>query len=324
VDSAGAAVLKIDSFPNSKERKFKISKVQIDRFRKALAHERFFDLADEYGDHVFDSSTTTMTISLGGTKKTVVLTYLMNWVRSDPAKLKEPSRAIRVLHVIREWFDDPEAVDLRKYERMEAEAAKSQQISELWYPFDFGRRWPPVTIIELTSRLVPRAAVSPHETDDHQPGGQSVRESHAAADEERALDHDPGPFPIGRADEQHQRAGAGRDCSDQSTQNGSSERSSQVSGFAGERQTEICGSGGRCGAHDQPDHVAQHQSEEIDSPKRLVGGRLERRDAPGGHHDNREHIRRHQAEKQSGERRKNDQPAMQIGLCDRGRHSATY
>jgi hypothetical protein len=123
VDAAGKAILRIDSFPNSKTRQFTVSKQQIDELRKVIARGRFFELADEYGELAVDSSTTTVTVGVGETKKTVVLNYLMNWVHSDPEKLKEPSRAIRVLHVIRGWFDDADAVDLRKYERMAADAA---------------------------------------------------------------------------------------------------------------------------------------------------------------------------------------------------------
>jgi hypothetical protein len=51
-----------------------------------------------------------------------VLRFLMNWVHYDVAKLEEPARAIRVLNVIRGWFDDAEAVDLRKYDRMVLDA----------------------------------------------------------------------------------------------------------------------------------------------------------------------------------------------------------
>jgi hypothetical protein len=43
-------------------------------------------------------------------------------VHNDPEKLHEPSRAIRVLQLIRNWFDDLEAVDLRKYDRVVLEA----------------------------------------------------------------------------------------------------------------------------------------------------------------------------------------------------------
>lgn len=41
---------------------------------------------------------------------------------SDPAV--RSSRAVRISVLIRGWFDDPEAVDLRRYDRMVLDAAK--------------------------------------------------------------------------------------------------------------------------------------------------------------------------------------------------------
>jgi hypothetical protein len=115
----------LDIFFGKKKREFEISKTQLDELRKALVKERFFDLADEYGQLVADGSTTTVTVSVDGKTKTVALKFLMNWVHDHDAaaKLQEPSRAIRVLNVIRGWFNDPDAVDLRKYDRMVLDAA---------------------------------------------------------------------------------------------------------------------------------------------------------------------------------------------------------
>jgi hypothetical protein len=122
VNEAGKATLTISTSPKALKREFKISKSQLKELRKTLANERFFELKHYYGELVPDGSETTITIAAGKTKNTVALRFLMNWVHSDVAKLEEPARAIRVLHVIRGWFDDPEAVDLRRYDRMVLDA----------------------------------------------------------------------------------------------------------------------------------------------------------------------------------------------------------
>jgi hypothetical protein len=120
-NDAGKATLTIYTSHES-TREFQISKKQLDDLRKVLTQERFFELQGEYGELVSDGSTNTITIRAANRKKTVELKYLMNWVHNDVAKLEEPARAIRVMHVIRGWFDDPEAVDLRKYDRIVLEA----------------------------------------------------------------------------------------------------------------------------------------------------------------------------------------------------------
>jgi hypothetical protein len=122
VDESGKATLTISTSPKAIKREFKISKSQLKDLRKALANERFFELRHYYGELVPDSSETTITIAAGKTRNTVTLRFLMNWVHYDVAKLEEPARAIRVLNVIRGWFDDAEAVDLRKYDRMVLDA----------------------------------------------------------------------------------------------------------------------------------------------------------------------------------------------------------
>jgi hypothetical protein len=48
----------------------------------------------------------------------------MNWANYEREKVRDPSRALRVLQTIRAWFNDPEAVDLRKYDQMVIDAAK--------------------------------------------------------------------------------------------------------------------------------------------------------------------------------------------------------
>jgi hypothetical protein len=122
VSEQGKATLTIETAPKTTKREFEISKSQRGDLRKALTKERFFELKHEYGELVSDGSETTITIAAGNRKNTVVLQFLMNWAHYDVAKLEEPARAIRVLHVIRGWFNDSEAVDLRKYDRMVLDA----------------------------------------------------------------------------------------------------------------------------------------------------------------------------------------------------------
>ena len=45
-------------------------------------------------------------------------------IRTDKAKLREPSRAVRLLVMVRGWFDEAEAVDEREYDKMVLDAAK--------------------------------------------------------------------------------------------------------------------------------------------------------------------------------------------------------
>jgi hypothetical protein len=124
VDPAGKAALKIDAVPSAKTRQFVVSQAQLDELRKALLRERFFQLADSYGQRVADGSTTTLQITAGDVSRTVELRFLMNWANDEPEKLREPSRAVRVLQIIRGWFNDPEAVDVREYDRRVLLAAK--------------------------------------------------------------------------------------------------------------------------------------------------------------------------------------------------------
>lgn len=123
VDSAGQAELKIETYPVIVKR-FQITAEQMAEFRKALTDERFFELGPEYGDLVVDGSVDSLSVSTGPHTHTVKVHFLMNWVHSDRAKLREPSRAVRLLVMIRGWFDEPEAVDLRKYDKMVLDAAQ--------------------------------------------------------------------------------------------------------------------------------------------------------------------------------------------------------
>lgn len=117
VEATGSAELTIFSSPR-KTLRFQVDKSQLVKLRKSLATERFFELQDEYGDKVFDGSTTSLTVTVGDKTKTVRLHYLMNWLHNDYRKLREPSRALRILLLVRAWFHDSEAVDLRRYDQL--------------------------------------------------------------------------------------------------------------------------------------------------------------------------------------------------------------
>lgn len=111
--STGQAHLSVESYPKPKSRHFKISAAQFAALRQAIIVERFFELGKEYGERVPDGSTRSITITQGTRSKTVSLRFL----REGDAKLLEVQRALRVWHLIRNWFNDAKAVDLRPYDR---------------------------------------------------------------------------------------------------------------------------------------------------------------------------------------------------------------
>lgn len=127
VNTEGEAKLVINTFPQETRREFNVSKEQLAELRNALIKERFFELAQEYGDHVPDSSTNTITMTVGDQTKIVNLLYLPHSSYSDPKKMRDPARAARVLLLIRDWFDDKEAVDLRRYLRTVIDAAPAER-----------------------------------------------------------------------------------------------------------------------------------------------------------------------------------------------------
>jgi hypothetical protein len=129
VNSSGQAQLTIETFPEPTHREFHVPADRMKDLRQALLTEQFFDLKDEYGELVPDGSTDTITVIAGDEAKSVKLHFLGNWVNHEDVKvrdkLREPARAIRVLLLIRDWFDDAEAVDLRRYDRRVVEVAES-------------------------------------------------------------------------------------------------------------------------------------------------------------------------------------------------------
>ena len=123
LDPTGNATLRIDSYPTPKTRRFVVPKAQLDELCKALQLEHFFDLADSYGEPVQDGSTTTFQVTAGDFSKTVELQFLGNWAQDELQRLREPSRALRVLQVILAGFDDPDLNEMRKWNRQQIDAA---------------------------------------------------------------------------------------------------------------------------------------------------------------------------------------------------------
>ncbi len=123
-NSAGQAELTIDSLPDRIRKRFQVSKEQWAEFRKTLAEARFFELHGEYGQLVPDGDEQSVTVVAGRHANTVKVHFLMNWVRTDKAKVREPSRAVRLLVLVRGWFGEAEAADLREYNRLVLDAAK--------------------------------------------------------------------------------------------------------------------------------------------------------------------------------------------------------
>ena len=117
-----SASLEIRTFPDAQTRAFTLTPEQIAGLRSALQRERFFDLADEYGQRVPSGSTQTITVQSGNESKTVKLHFLMNWVHDDTAKLVEPARAVRIWRQCREWFSDDDAVDRGRYDQLVLDA----------------------------------------------------------------------------------------------------------------------------------------------------------------------------------------------------------
>lgn len=123
VNAANKASLTIESYPHDLRREFTITAEQMTKLRQALVDNRFFELADEYGGRVPCGSTDTITITVGHRTKSVQLHFLMG-LKGDKEKLEEPIRAINVAMILRSWFDDAEAVDLRKYDQMLIDSVK--------------------------------------------------------------------------------------------------------------------------------------------------------------------------------------------------------
>ena len=124
VNSAGQAELTIDTYPERTRKQFQVPKEQWAEFRKAVIDGRFFELGGEYGSQVPGGSEKSITVTTGRHTHTVKLHYLRDSTAEEKTKLREPSRAVRLMVLVRGWFDEAEAVDLRRYDQAVLEAVK--------------------------------------------------------------------------------------------------------------------------------------------------------------------------------------------------------
>jgi hypothetical protein len=123
VNPAGQAELTIIATETIRKQ-FQVSKEQLAEFRKALADGRFFELKGEYGDQVPCGSEQSVTVTAGPNTHTVKVHYLRDSTPAERANLREASRVVRLLVLLRGWFDEAEAVDLRRFDRAVLDAAK--------------------------------------------------------------------------------------------------------------------------------------------------------------------------------------------------------
>lgn len=128
VNSDGQAVLLSEPYAEPPiSRNFQLSDEQLQRIRKLLISERFFELKNDYGDLVPDGSSQTLTIVVGGSSKTIVLNYLrwdLNDSNFDAASLQEAARALRVYFAIRDCFPASTVSDERPYLQRALQAAE--------------------------------------------------------------------------------------------------------------------------------------------------------------------------------------------------------
>ncbi|WP_395741220.1 hypothetical protein [Prosthecobacter sp.] len=110
----GAAKLTVEKPGAPVHESLQIPPARLAELRELLQRERFFDLGASYGVVVPDSSTTTLSVHVGKRTHTVELQYL----RTDDPHIEEMRRALRVSIFLRGLFQNPDAVDLRRYDEM--------------------------------------------------------------------------------------------------------------------------------------------------------------------------------------------------------------
>src|SRR5262245_14582420 len=114
VNSAGKAELTVESDPGPVRVSFTVPERSLTELRKALIEQRFFELNDEYGEHVLCGGVYALTVTAGADSRSVKVYFLGNWENNgELAKLREPARALRLLVLLRSWFDHADAFDLR-------------------------------------------------------------------------------------------------------------------------------------------------------------------------------------------------------------------
>jgi hypothetical protein len=115
VNSAGEATLTIQTSPVDTIVNFQVSDQQLRQFTTVLEKEDFFALDGEHGEKVPDSSVETICVTVGKTSKSVTRRYLADLLdRGDRNALRDASRAMNVHEIVRGWFDDARAADVRR------------------------------------------------------------------------------------------------------------------------------------------------------------------------------------------------------------------
>jgi hypothetical protein len=119
VNSAGQAELTVYNFesPKPSRKQFQVPNEQMAEFRKALSDGRFFELKGEYGDLVPDGSEQSITVTARRLSHTVKLHYLRTMTAAERVKVREASGAVRLLVLVRGWFEEAAAVDTRRYDQ---------------------------------------------------------------------------------------------------------------------------------------------------------------------------------------------------------------
>lgn len=115
VNAIGEARLFIP-FPDNARVEFDVSDGQVAQLRDAVLREGFFEFGDSYGQCVPDGSTRHITIAIGEHTKTVKLLFLGETGSQDLRNLREAQRPVRLWLLVRDWFEHPQAVDLRPYD----------------------------------------------------------------------------------------------------------------------------------------------------------------------------------------------------------------
>lgn len=123
VNSAGQAELTVDG-PERIRKQFQVPKEQWAEFRKAVDDGQFFDLQTEYGEEVPCGSEQSITVTAGRYTRAVKVHYLQTSSPEDKAKLREASRVVRLMILTRGWFDEANAVDLRRFDQAVLDAVK--------------------------------------------------------------------------------------------------------------------------------------------------------------------------------------------------------
>lgn len=112
VNADGQAALAIPGYPYNQRRSFIVDSKRLGEFRELLVAEKFFHLAEMFGDRVPDSSTSTLMVSVGDRTKTVRIGFMHNWTAATRprADLEDAQRALKVWNEVEGWTHSQDAV----------------------------------------------------------------------------------------------------------------------------------------------------------------------------------------------------------------------